>query len=35
LLAVPRMSESWRTWADDWLQQTKDRPTDGAEPGCC
>src|SRR6516164_7066603 len=27
LLAVPRMSESWRRWAD-WLQKTKDRPTD-------
>jgi len=35
LLAVPRMSESWRRWADDWLQKTKDRPTDAVEPGCC
>jgi MOSC domain-containing protein YiiM len=35
LLAVPRMSESWRRWADDWLQKTKDRPADGAEPACC
>jgi MOSC domain-containing protein YiiM len=35
LLAAPRMSESWRRWADDWLQKTKGRPTDAAEPGCC
>jgi MOSC domain-containing protein YiiM len=35
LLAVPRMSESWRRWADDWLQKAKDRPADAAEPGCC
>ena len=35
LLAVPRMSESWRKWADDWLQKTKDRPAGAAEPGCC
>ena len=35
LLAVPRMSESWRRWANDWLQHAKGRPTDAAEPGCC
>jgi MOSC domain-containing protein YiiM len=35
LLAVPRMSASWRRWAGDYLQQTKGRPTDAAEPGCC
>ena len=35
LLAVPRMSESWRRWADDLLQKTKGRPTAAAEPGCC
>jgi MOSC domain-containing protein YiiM len=35
LLAVPRMSESWRRWADDLLRKTRDRPTDAAEPGCC
>ena len=28
LLAVPQISESWRRWADDWLQKAKDRPTD-------
>src|SRR2546429_8958279 len=35
LLAVPRMSESWRRWADDWLQKAKGPPTDAAKPGCC
>jgi MOSC domain-containing protein YiiM len=35
LLAVPRMSESWKRWAHDLLQQTKRRPTDEAGPGCC
>ncbi len=34
LLAVPRMSESWRRWAEKLLQKTKGRPTDMAEPGC-
>src|SRR5215831_1510404 len=35
LLAVPRMSESWRRWAGDWLQQAKERPAGAAGPGCC
>jgi MOSC domain-containing protein YiiM len=35
LLAVPRMSASWRRWAADLLQTTGDRPTDAAKPGCC
>jgi MOSC domain-containing protein YiiM len=35
LLTAPRMSESWRRWADDWLRQTQDHPTEAAEPGCC
>ena len=35
LLAVPRMSESWRRWADGLLQKAKGRPADAAEPGCC
>ena len=35
LLAVPQMSESWRRWAADFLQKTKDRPTDAVKPGCC
>src|SRR4029077_18174884 len=35
LLEVPRMSESWRRWASDFLQKAKARPTDAAKPGCC
>jgi MOSC domain-containing protein YiiM len=35
LLAVPRMSESWKRWANDWLQDAKGRPTNAADPGCC
>jgi MOSC domain-containing protein YiiM len=35
LLAVPQMSEAWRTWAADTLQKEKARPTDVAKPGCC
>jgi len=35
LLAVPRMAESWRPWAQDVLEQNKDRPTGEAGPGCC
>ncbi len=34
LLAVPRMSDSWKSWAAD-LQKRKGRPTDAANPGCC
>ena len=35
LLAVPRMSESWRRWANDLLQKVEGRPADAGEPGCC
>ncbi|TMA38062.1 MAG: MOSC domain-containing protein, partial [Deltaproteobacteria bacterium] len=35
LLAVPRMSESWRRWAQEFLQKTKGRSAGSAEPGCC
>ena len=35
LLAAPQISESWRRWADDWLQKARDRPTDADKPGCC
>jgi MOSC domain-containing protein YiiM len=35
LLAVPRMSEGWREWAEHWLQEAKGRPTEAATPGCC
>ncbi len=35
LLAIPRISESWRRWAHDWFQKARGRVTDTAEPGCC
>ena len=35
LLTVPRMSESWKRWAADWLQESKSQPTEAADPGCC
>ena len=34
LLAVPRMSESWRRWADDFLKKSQGRPAKAADPGC-
>jgi MOSC domain-containing protein YiiM len=34
LLAVPQMSESWRSWASDLLQRTKSRSLATREPGC-
>ena len=34
LLAVPGMSESWRSWANDFLQRTKGRSLDTSKPGC-
>ena len=35
LLTVPRMSESWKRWAVDWLQKSSSLPAEVAEPGCC
>jgi hypothetical protein len=35
LVAVPRLSESWRGWAQHFLKQTKDRRARSAAPGCC
>ncbi len=35
LLAVPQVSESWRTWAENWLRKTKGRPAGTPDPGCC
>ena len=33
-LAIPRLSESWREWAEDQLQQTKDRRAKAASRAC-
>ena len=35
LVTVPRMSESWKKWAVNWLQKSKSKPSEVAEPGCC
>jgi MOSC domain-containing protein YiiM len=35
LLAIPGMSESWRTWAEQYLQETKGRAAETTAPGCC
>ena len=35
LLAVPRISDAWRAWAQHYLEETKDRHAGAAAPGCC
>ncbi len=35
LLSIPRMSESWRWWAEHYLQETKGGTAEAAAPGCC
>jgi MOSC domain-containing protein YiiM len=35
LLTVPRMSESWKRWAADWLDKSRRQPAEPAKPGCC
>lgn len=35
LLTIPGMSESWRGWAEERLQEAKGRSTEPATPGCC
>jgi MOSC domain-containing protein YiiM len=35
LLAVPGMSESWRRWAEQYLQETRGRAAETTVPGCC
>jgi len=35
LLAVPGISESWRGWAQHFLEESKARRADSATPGCC
>jgi hypothetical protein len=35
LLAVPRISESWRGWAEHFLKETKGRRVGPVPPGCC
>jgi MOSC domain-containing protein YiiM len=35
LLAIPRMSESWRNWAEQHRQETKGPTAESTAPGCC
>ena len=35
LIAIPEISESWRIWAESWLQNAKGRRPDPAAPTCC
>ncbi len=35
LLTIPRMSESWKEWAEDFLRAAKERPAEAPAPGCC
>jgi MOSC domain-containing protein YiiM len=35
LLAVPRISQSWRGWAQRFLEETKGRRAGSSPPGCC
>ena len=34
ILAIPRMSESWRWWAEHTLQEAIGRAAETAAPGC-
>jgi MOSC domain-containing protein YiiM len=35
LLTIPGMSESWRRWAEHYLQEAKGRAVETTAPGCC
>jgi MOSC domain-containing protein YiiM len=36
LLAVPKLSDAWKSWAAEYLQELeRRRPHDSAQPGCC
>ncbi len=35
LLTISRMSESWRWWAEHYLQETKGCAAEAPAPGCC
>jgi MOSC domain-containing protein YiiM len=35
LLAIPGMSEGWRTWAEEYLHEIKGRAAEPTPPGCC
>ena len=33
LLAVPKLSDAWKSWAADYLQELEHRPHGSAQPG--
>jgi MOSC domain-containing protein YiiM len=35
LLAVPKLSDAWKSWAAEYLQKLENRPHGSANPGCC
>ncbi len=35
LLTIPRMSESWKEWAEDFLRAAGEQPAEAPAPGCC
>ena len=35
IAAHPRMSESWRRWALDFIEKSRGRGSTVAKPGCC
>ncbi len=35
LLSVPRMSSSWKRWAEDWMEKSERRRAKLTAPGCC
>jgi MOSC domain-containing protein YiiM len=35
LLTVPQMSESWKRWAADFVEQTRGHHAGVGDPGCC
>ncbi len=35
LLTIPRMSESWKEWAEDFLRAAGEQPAGAPAPGCC
>jgi MOSC domain-containing protein YiiM len=35
LLAVPKLSDAWKGWAAEYLQEKEHRRHDSGKPGCC
>jgi MOSC domain-containing protein YiiM len=35
LLAVPKLSDAWKSWAAEYLRENEHRRHDSGKPGCC